>query len=134
MQLAAGREVIEAKLNSRLATVANPTFSQALEWLDETKNSESAANSVRTVEGEGENSTTATLATNANASDKYDKAEDNLVTKLKALPTEEADAAAAKTIDRLKKEISDKKAKAFEAIKQAEAKLKKGGGVEPKAE
>jgi chromosomal replication initiation ATPase DnaA len=35
MQLATGREVIEARMKSELATIANPTFTNALEWLNE---------------------------------------------------------------------------------------------------
>jgi Protein of unknown function (DUF3102) len=33
IQLATGREVIEANMKTGLATVANPTFTQALGWL-----------------------------------------------------------------------------------------------------
>jgi chromosomal replication initiation ATPase DnaA len=48
MQLATGREVVEARMKSELATVANPTFTNALEWLDEASTTSTTADTKST--------------------------------------------------------------------------------------
>jgi hypothetical protein len=88
IQLAKGREKIEANMKTGLAVTANPTLTQALTWLKEPSDPNSGANG-------GANG-------GAKPSDNYDAVEGKLIKKLEEIVSPDtAVAAAQETINKL---------------------------------